>query len=161
MKPRPRGRAPQPALLSYTPTCWRISFAATRGSVRWSKTRSVPSRRLVRVVDAGEPGARRRAPWRRGPSVARLAHVERRVDEHLEERQAGGLVEHADLLPTRPVRADEGHEGDDAGVGEEAGDLGDPPHVLGPAPRREAEIPVQPVAKVVAVEQCTSARHAR
>ena len=85
--------------------------------------------------------------------VARLAHLERCVDEHLDEREARGLVQRAGVVAPGAVRADDRDERDDPGVGEEAGDLGDATHVLGPVLAGEAEVAVEPVAEVVAVER--------
>ena len=49
-------------------------------------------------------------------------------------------------------RADEGCQGDDAGVDKELADLGDAADVLDPVFRREAEVAVDARADVVAVE---------
>ena len=52
-----------------------------------------------------------------------------------------------------PVRANERDHRDDAGVGEQRGDLADAAHVLVAVLGAEAEVVVQPVSQVVAVEQ--------
>ena len=117
-------------------------------------TRSAEAGRLVGVVDAGE--ARELARARLGVEALRVAaprNLERRVDEDLDEREAGCVVQRAGRVASGPVRADERDERDDAGVGEEAGHLADPPHVLGAVVGGEPEVAVQSVAQVVAVER--------
>ena len=51
------------------------------------------------------------------------------------------------------IRADETHERNRAGLGEQARDVRGAAHVLAPRPLVEAEVPVQSVAQVVSVEQ--------
>ena len=87
--------------------------------------------RLVGVVDAGEPGDLA------GPGlgvealgVALLALLDRRVDEDLDEGQVGRLVDRAGPLAAGAVRADQRHQRDDAGIGEQPGHLAGPAHVL-------------------------------
>ena len=58
----------------------------------------------------------------------------------------------AHLVAVGAVRRDEGRERDDAGVGEELRDLADAADVLGAVLGREAEVLVEAVADVVAVE---------
>ena len=82
-----------------------------------------------------------------------LALLDRRRHPDLDERQLGRGVDVAGELATGAVRADDGHERHDAGIGQQLGDVGDAPDVLGSIGGREAEVDVQPVADVVAVEQ--------
>jgi hypothetical protein len=111
-------------------------------------------RRLVRVVDAGEPGDLTRPGLGVQPlGIAGLAHLERGVDEHLDERQAHRLVDGARPVAIGPVGADDRHERHHARVGEQAGDLADAADVLGAVGGREPEVGVEAVAHVVAVEQ--------
>ena len=84
--------------------------------------------------------------------VALLAQLDRRVDEHLDERQAGRRVQRPHQVAVGPVRADQRHEGDDAGVGQQAGHVPDPADVLGPVGGGEPEVAVEAEAEVVAVE---------
>src|SRR5690606_4143093 len=52
----------------------------------------------------------------------------------------------------RPVGADDRHQDNHAGVGEEAGDLSDPADVLSPVLGGEPQVGVEPMADVVAVQ---------
>src|SRR5690606_37812025 len=82
--------------------------------------------------------------------IARLADLERRVDEDLDEaplREDG--PRHVAVLA---VRRDEGGEHDGAGVDEELGHLAGAADVLLAVFGREAEVAVEAVAHVVAVE---------
>ena len=64
-----------------------------------------------------------------------------------------GRVDRAsDAVAVLAVRRDERREHDRAGVDEQLRDLADPADVLGPVLGREAEVAVEPVADVVAVE---------
>ena len=83
--------------------------------------------------------------------VALLGHRERRVDEDLEELALREqLARHP---PLGAERRDERDEHDQAGVDHQLGDLGDAADVLDPVGVGEAEVLVEPVADVVAVEQ--------
>src|SRR5581483_2024129 len=108
-------------------------------------------RRLVRRRDAGElgdlPGAGLRV---QALHVAALALLDRTVDEDLDE--VARLHDGAHAVAVAPVRRDERRQVDDAGVGEELCDLADAADVLRPVLGREAEVGVQAVADVVAVE---------
>ena len=108
-------------------------------------------RRLVRRGDAGElldlAGARLLVE---PLHVALLADLDRAVDEDLDE--VARLHDRAHLIAVGAVRRDEGRQRHDAGVGEELRDLADAADVLGAVLGREAEILVEPVADVVAVE---------
>ena len=63
--------------------------------------------------------------------IALLAHLDRRVDEDLDEDEARVLVDQPRVVAPGPVGADHRDQRDHPGVGEQAGDLGDAPHVLG------------------------------
>ncbi len=58
----------------------------------------------------------------------------------------------ADQIAVGTIRGDHRREDDEAGVGEQPSHLADAADVLGSVRRREAEVGVEPVAKVVAVE---------
>ena len=109
-------------------------------------------RRLVRRVDAGEVlqfAATRLAV--QPLHVARLGDRERRVHVHLEELAlAEQRTRHAAL---GAERRDERHQHDQAGVGHQLRHLGDATDVLDSIGVGEAEVAVQAVAHVVAVEQ--------
>ncbi len=116
--------------------------------------------RLVGRVDAGEVGEL--AAPRLGVEaldVARLGDLERRVDEHLDEL---ALADAARGPSARSARNGEMNddEHDQAGVDHQLGDLGDAADVLDPVGVGEAEVLVEPVADVVAVEQVGVARRA-
>src|SRR3954454_19852425 len=109
--------------------------------------------RLVGVVDAGH--ARDLAGASAGVQalrVALLAELQRRVDEDLEEVDADLLVDGPRGVAVRRIRADQRDDGDGAGVGEVAGHVRGPPDVLGAVLLGEAEVAVDAVAQVVAVE---------
>ena len=59
----------------------------------------------------------------------------------------------ADLVAGGSQRRHEGHDGDGAGVGEQAGQLADAKDVARPVGLVEAEIAADPMAEVVAVQQ--------
>ena len=85
--------------------------------------------------------------------VARLAHLERRVDVDLEELQPGRLVQ---LPRQRAVVAGGGDERGDrhhARVGHEPREVRDAADVLRPVGRRERQVARDAVAQVVAVEE--------
>lgn len=84
--------------------------------------------------------------------VATLAHLERRLNEHLEERQIGVRVDLAGHPSVRRERRHEATERDHAGVGEESRDFGDTTHVLLAVLFTEAEVTVQTGAYVVTVQ---------
>ena len=79
------------------------------------------------------------------------ATAERRVHEHLDE--LARLEQLAGHAPLRAERRDERHQHDEAGVDHQLGHLGHAPDVLDAVGLGEAEIPVQTVPDVVAVEQ--------
>ena len=82
--------------------------------------------------------------------VAPLAGLERRVDVHLDE--VARREERPGRVAVRAVGRDERGQHEHAAVGEELRDLADAADVLGAVGGREAEVLVQPVAHVVAVE---------
>ena len=82
--------------------------------------------------------------------VALLAHLDRAVDEHLDEVPL--LHDGAHLVAVGAVGRDERGQGDQPGVREELRHLADAADVLGPVLGREAEVLVEAVADVVAVE---------
>src|SRR5690606_15366706 len=81
--------------------------------------------------------------------IARLTHLERRRDVDLDEPLSQLL---ARGVAVRAERRDERGDYDRARVDEEPRDLGDAPDVLRPVLGPEAEIGVEPVPDVVAVE---------
>ncbi len=83
--------------------------------------------------------------------VAGLGHVERSVDEDLDEL----VVVHAvsGQAPLGAERRDERHQHDQPGVDHQRRHLGDAADVLHPVGVGEAEVAVEAVAHVVAVEQ--------
>ena len=83
--------------------------------------------------------------------VALLGDLERRVDVDLDE--LARLDPFACHLPLGAERRDERHEHDQAGVDHQPGDLGDAADVLDAVGIGEAEVLVEAVAYVVAVEQ--------
>ena len=70
----------------------------------------------------------------------------------LDERQIAGDVQGTHVVAVLAVGADEAGQRDDAGVGEQLGDLADAADVFLAVGGGEAEVLVQPVADVVAVE---------
>ena len=116
--------------------------------------------RFVGAVDAGEVLELARARLLvEALHVARLGDRERGVDEDLDELALG--QHRADHLALGAERADEGGEHDQAGVGHQLGDLADAADVLDPVGLGEAEVLVEPVADIVAVEQEGVPAHAR
>ena len=85
--------------------------------------------------------------------IAALALLDRGVDEHLDEPQSGRVVHGTGAVAARPVRADHRHESDDAGIGEQPGDLADPADVLVAVLGGEPEIAVDAEPQVVTVEE--------
>ena len=83
----------------------------------------------------------------------------RRIDEDLDElARAQQLARHA---PLGAERRDEGDQHDQAGIDEQLGRLADAADVLHPVGIGEAEIAVEAVADIVAVEQIGVAAFAR
>src|ERR671917_2214183 len=77
--------------------------------------------RLVRVVDAGEaPDLPRAGLGVEALGVAGLAHLDRRVDEDLDERQPRGLVDGARPAAVGPAGAGDRDERHHSGVVEQA-----------------------------------------
>ena len=109
--------------------------------------------RLVDVADAREAGQVAGARARvEALGVAPLALGERRRDPDLDERDAGGLVDRARGGAVGRVGRDERDERDDARLGEQRGGVRGAADVLGAVLGAEAEVAVEPVAQVVAVE---------
>ncbi len=109
-------------------------------------------RRLVGLIDAGEilDLAGKRALVE-ALGVARDAFIERGIDENLDElalRQQ--LAHHA---PLGAERRDERAQHDEAGVGHQLGDFADAADVLDAVALGEAQVAVETVADIVAVEQ--------
>src|SRR5215213_5547110 len=112
-----------------------------------------PLRLLVDVADAREPGQLAGAGAGVEPlRVAALALGQRRRDPHLEERDAGRLVDRAGRGTVAPVGGDQRGERHDARLGEQGGGVGGAADVLRPVLDAEAEIPVETVPEVVAVQ---------
>src|SRR5262249_34401765 len=108
--------------------------------------------RLVGRGDAGELGdlADARLPVE-ALDVPGLADLERRAEIYLEEPiRADDL---ARALAVLPERRNHRHQRDRAGVVEQPRDLGGAAEILGAVASREAEVPVQTEAKIVAVER--------
>ena len=82
---------------------------------------------------------------------AKLVDVGVHVD--LDEGELGGIVQLPRDDAVRAQGRDQRDDGDGAGVGEQAGDLPDAPHVLGAVAGGEAEVVGEAVADVVAIEQ--------
>jgi hypothetical protein len=82
--------------------------------------------------------------------VAVLAGLEAGIDQHLDEISL--THDRADVVAVGPVGRDERREDDDAGIREELRHLTDPADVLAAVVGREAEVRIQAVADVVAVE---------
>src|SRR5262249_47543972 len=80
--------------------------------------------------------------------------VDRALDVHLDE--VARLHDTPDAIAVGAIRRDERRQVDDAAVGEELRDLADAADVLGPIFGREAEIGVQAVTDVVAVEDVSA-----
>ena len=108
-------------------------------------------RRLVGRIDAGE--VLERAAVRLGVEalgIAAPAFRDRRVDEHLDELAVADEI--ADHAPFGAERRDERAQHDQSGVDEQLRHLADPADVLDAVGVGEAEIAVEAVAHVVAVE---------
>ena len=89
-------------------------------------------RRFVGGVDPGQAAELAGAGAGVEPlGVTRLAHGERRVDEHLDERQSVDGMGVAHAGPVGPVRTDHRHQCHEPGVGQQARHLADAPYVLG------------------------------
>jgi len=84
--------------------------------------------------------------------VAGFAEFYWGVDEAFEEFEVCVLVDFSDLVAVGLVGGDERANGDDACVGEEFGDLADSSDVFLAVFGGEAEVVVEPVADIVAVE---------
>ena len=152
---RPAGRAPGrgPAGRRDQPSAASTRAAATGIGSASPIVSSGDARRLVDVADAGQPGQLAGAGARVEPfRVAPLALGERGRDEHLDERHAGGLVDRARSGAVGGVGRDERDERDDARLGEQRGSVRGTADVLGAVLGAEAEVAVEPVAQVVAVE---------
>ena len=135
-------------------------------------TASEPARRGSR---SRPPRAARRARSRRSCPVSRpgagagvqalrvapRALLDRRVDEHLDERQPRRLVQPPRGQPVLAERGDERDDRDRARVGEQPRDVRDAADVLRPRRGIEAEVAGEPVAEVVAVEQVGEAARPR
>ena len=61
-------------------------------------------------------------------------------------------MDHPSALSTSPVRADQRNEGYYAGIGEQAGDFGDAPDILGAILLGKPKVCVYAVAEIVTVE---------
>ena len=109
-------------------------------------------RRLVGRIDAGEVlevAAPRLLVEALG--VPLLGHAERRVHEHLAELVL--LHQLARQPPFRAERRDERHQHDQAGIHHQPRDLGDAADVLDAVGFGEAQVLVETVPHVVAIEQ--------
>src|SRR5436305_6404859 len=84
---------------------------------------------------------------------ALLAYLERSVDEYLDEVQVIGSMQRGGRLAIGRVRADEADERDRPRLSQQAGEVRGAPHILPTCLLVEAQIAVEPVAQVVAVEQ--------
>jgi integrase len=84
--------------------------------------------------------------------VARLANMEGGADEDLDEIAAAFDGDLAGATPVEPVGGDEGGDDDDAAVGHEFRDFGDAADVFDAVLGGEAEVRVEAVPDVVAVE---------
>ena len=108
-------------------------------------------RRFVGRIDAGEVLQRAAERPRVEPlGVAPGAFLEGRVDEDLDELALGHqFARHA---PLGAERRDEGNDDDQPGVGHQPRHFGDAADVLDAVLVGEAEIAVQPMANIVAVQ---------
>ena len=86
--------------------------------------------------------------------------LDRRIDENLDEFAACRAVSRT-MLPLGPERRDEGAQHDQPGLGHQLGDFADAADIFDPVDFGEAEIAVEPMADIVAVEQDRVARRAR
>ncbi len=82
-----------------------------------------------------------------------LAELERRVHEDLEEIELVRRVQRGGRVAVGRVGAHEADERDDAGLREQSRDMRGAAHVLRARRLVEAEVAVETVAQVVAVEQ--------
>jgi len=107
-------------------------------------------RRLVRRRNSGEVGklAGARAAVK-AFGIARLAYVERRVDEYLAEIL---LVRCANAVAVGAIRRNECADRDHACFSEERRNFAHAANILGAVGRRKTQISVQPLADVVAVQ---------
>ena len=107
---------------------------------------------LVGRVDAGEVGDLAGARLGiQALDVARFGHGQRHIDEDLDElARREAFARHA---PLGAERRDEAHQHDQPGVGHQPRDLGHAPDVLHAILVGEAQVAIQAVAHVVAVEQ--------
>ena len=92
------------------------------------------------------------APWRRGPSDRARSQSSSGVSTKT-SRNSRSSTRLAHHLPLGAERRDEGAEHDQAGVHHQLGDLADAADILDAVGFGEAEIAVEPMAHVVAVEQ--------
>ncbi len=91
-------------------------------------------RRFVRRVETGEVGQfAATGAGVEALAVALLGHLERRVDEHLEELAGPEAV--ADGAAGVAVGRDQRDDHDEPGIGHQPRDLADAAHVLGPVGR--------------------------
>lgn len=108
-------------------------------------------RRFVRIVDAGEPfdfaGA---CELVEAFGVPGFAHLKRHVQEHLYKRVLGQQI--ATRASVASVGRYEAGDADEASVGEQLRYFPYSADVLGAVLCSEAQVPVQPVPEVVAVE---------
>src|SRR6056297_2887133 len=109
-------------------------------------------RRLVGRIDAGEVADDAGPGLGVQPlGVSRFAHVQRGVDVDLDELAVFHQLAHHRAVGAK--RRDERGQHHQAGVGHQACNLADASNVFDPIVVAEAQIPVQPVAHVVAVQQ--------
>ena len=111
-----------------------------------SSTRSGLLGRLVGRVDTGQPFELAAARTRvQAFGVALFAFGQRRGDMHLDEGQLGGVVEGAGGLAVRLQRRHQRRQRDHAGVGQQPGQMADPPDVFGAVTGGEAQVVGQAV----------------
>ncbi len=109
-------------------------------------------RRFVRRIDAGEVLELATTGLLVQPlNVAVFGDRQWRIDVNLVE--LARLEQAARHAALGPERRDERHHHDEARIGHQLADFGDSPDVLDPVRIREAQVTVQAVADVVAVEQ--------
>ena len=102
---------------------------------------------LIRRVDPGHSGKASRARARvKALGVPLLTQRQGRIDEDLDERQVYGGVQGGGFFTVARIRADEPHDRDRPGLGEQARHVGGPAHVLGSCLFAEPQVPVEPVA---------------
>jgi hypothetical protein len=85
--------------------------------------------------------------------VALLAQLQRSVDEDLDEGKIDGGVQRGCRFAVPGVWAEEAHERERAGLGEQPRDVRGAAHVLAARRLVEGEVAVETVAQVLAVEQ--------